>query len=182
MRLRAGDPSAPTLALAAGVAVHEAVAPFFSHSRLFGDDELLLKWPNDLLVGARKLAGVLLERVDDAVVVGIGVNLAHHPDDLGRSTTSIADEGRLHPTAQAFLADLARSFADALAIWRQGLNAIRSAWLAAAHPVGTPLSTHGPEGELLVGRFDGLDPTGACRLRLADGSIRLIHAGDLFLA
>lgn len=176
VRLRSGDPPAPTLALAAGVGLFDALSPYFR-----GDDRLMLKWPNDLLVGARKLAGILLERVDAVVIIGIGVNLAHHPEDQTRPATSLAAEGRLHPPAEAFMADLARSFAAALAAWRDSLSEIRASWLAAAHPVGTPLATTGPGGEHLTGSFDGLDPDGACRLRLADGGIRLIHAGDVFL-
>ena len=141
----------------------------------------MLKWPNDLLVTPRKLAGILLERVDEAVVIGIGVNLVHYPQDGVRAATSLAAEGRLHPTADVFVADLAQSFAKALAAWRESLDSTRSAWLAAAHPLGTPLATHDSAGEPLIGAFDGLEADGACRLRLAHGGIRLIHAGDLFL-
>lgn len=176
VRLRTDDPSAPTLALVAGVALHETVAPYFDEG-----DGLALKWPNDLLVAGRKLAGILLERVDAAVVIGVGVNLAYHPEEQTRPATSLAAEGRLHPTADVFVVDLATSFAATLARWRESLAEIRTAWLAAAHPVGTQLATHGASGEPLTGTFDGLDPAGACRLRLADGSVRLIHAGDVFL-
>lgn len=182
VRLRDSDPSAPTLALVAGVALHDAMSPFFRHREINGPSTLVLKWPNDLLIGAKKLAGILLERVDDAVVIGIGVNLAHHPADTERAATSLAAEGCLAPPADAFMTDLARIFAGTLAIWRDdGLAAIRTAWLAAAHPIGTRLTTHAADGASLAGTFDGLAPDGACRLRLADGGIRLIHAGDVFL-
>lgn len=202
VRLRDTDPPAPTLALVAGVALYQAVQPFFRHPGenrdpgtpdhpeiiaafdpdLRGADRLQLKWPNDLLVGARKLAGILLERVEAAVVIGIGVNLAHHPEDQVRPATSLAAEGLLGPPADAFLTDLARGFEVTLSSWRErGLANIRAAWLDAAHPLGTSLVTHGPDGETLTGTFDGLDPDGACRLRLADGAVRLIHAGDVFL-
>ena len=175
VRLRPADPPAPTLALVAGVALFEAVRPC-------AGEVLRLKWPNDLLAGNRKLGGILLERVDQVVVVGIGLNLAHHPDDADRPATSLAGEGWLHPLANAMLTDLARHFARALAEWRSdGLAPVRDAWIAAAHPIGTPLATHAPDGSALTGTFDGLDPDGACRLRLADGGVRLIHAGDVFL-
>jgi BirA family biotin operon repressor/biotin-[acetyl-CoA-carboxylase] ligase len=49
----------------------------------------MLKWPNDLLVDGAKLAGILLERIDDAVIIGIGVNLAHHPGEAGPPATSL---------------------------------------------------------------------------------------------
>ena len=181
VRLRDGDPPAPTLALAAGVALFDAVSPYLRHPGEGGDD-VLLKWPNDLLVGRRKLAGILLERVEAAVIIGIGANLASYPEDADRPATSLAAEASVAPSPDIFLADLSRRFATTLACWRNGLADIREDWLARAHPVGTPLSTHDAAGERVAGAFDGLDAGGACRLRLADGEVRLIHAGDLFLA
>ena len=76
VRLRRDDPSAPGLALVAAVALHEVVAAVLTGGRRGG---LLLKWPNDLLLDGAKLAGILLERADDAVVIGVGVNAQHHP-------------------------------------------------------------------------------------------------------
>lgn len=174
MRLRATDPPAPTLALVAGLALHRAVAPLFGNA-------LNLKWPNDLLADGRKLAGILLERVDTAVIIGFGLNIASYPDDSARPATSLAASAAATPHANAILTDLARSFAAVLATWRQDVDLTRTAWLAAAHPLGTALATHGMAGEPIAGTFDGLDATGACRLRLADGNVRLIHAGDVFL-
>ncbi|RZL52832.1 MAG: biotin--[acetyl-CoA-carboxylase] ligase, partial [Sphingomonas sp.] len=83
VRLRPADPAPATLALVAAVALHRAVGVFLP-------DAARLKWPNDLLLGDAKLSGILLERSEDAVVVGIGVNLAHHPDLPDRATTSLA--------------------------------------------------------------------------------------------
>jgi len=175
VRLQAGDPPAPTLALVAGLALFEAVRPC-------AGEGVRLKWPNDLHAGNRKLGGILLERGDDVVVVGIGLNLAHHPDDADRPATSLSGEGWPHPSADAMLANLAGHFFATLSTWRsEGLEVVRRAWIAAAHPIGTPLATHGPDGSALAGTFDGLDHDGACRLRLADGGVRLIHAGDVFL-
>ena len=132
---------------------------------------------NYLLVGGAKLSGILLERAGDAVVIGFGVNLAHHPQDLGRPATSLAALAGAAPDPAIFLEMLAESLARWLHRWRtEGLGPVRAQWLAAAHPIGTALTT--PEGE---GLFDGLDETGALRLRLADGSMRVIHAGDVFL-
>jgi BirA family transcriptional regulator, biotin operon repressor / biotin---[acetyl-CoA-carboxylase] ligase len=169
VRLRAGDPPAPTLALVAAVALHEVVAIYAPGTQI--------KWPNDLLFDGAKLAGILLEREDDAVIVGFGVNLASHPDSLERPATSLAALGGMAPEPAPFLDILARNVSRWLAIWRdQGVAPVRAAWLAAAHPLGTALAT--PESE---GLFEGLDATGALQLRLADGGLRVIHAGDVFL-
>jgi BirA family biotin operon repressor/biotin-[acetyl-CoA-carboxylase] ligase len=169
VRLQPGDPPAPTLALAAAVALHEVVSIYAPGTRI--------KWPNDLLFGRAKLAGILLEREGEAVIVGFGVNLAHHPEGLERPATSIAALAGMAPEPAAFLEMLAESFARWLGRWRSdGLAPVRRRWLAAAHPLGTALAT--PQGE---GLFDGLEESGALRLRLGDGTVRLLNAGDVFL-
>jgi BirA family biotin operon repressor/biotin-[acetyl-CoA-carboxylase] ligase len=138
---------------------------------------MIIKWPNDILAGGAKVAGILLERSGQAVVVGFGANLAHYPDNLDRAATSIAALTGSSPVPAEVAQRLARSFASSLTRWReQGLDPVRRAWLRAAHPLGTPLST--PEGD---GRYDGLDDSGSLRLRAVDGAIRLVHAGDVFL-
>lgn len=173
VRLRSSDPPAATLALVAAVALHEAVGVFGVAAQL--------KWPNDLLIAGAKLSGILLERSDDAVVIGIGVNLSHHPDLPDRPTTSLAaHDAQVAP--DAFLDVLAEAFARRLTRWRgEGIAAIRAAWLAAAHPAGTALSVRLPDGSAYDGLFDGLDPDGALILRLASGQRHVIHAADVFL-
>jgi BirA family transcriptional regulator, biotin operon repressor / biotin---[acetyl-CoA-carboxylase] ligase len=174
IRMAAGDPPAPTLALVAAVALREAANVFGASAEI--------KWPNDLLVAGAKLSGILLERADDAVVIGFGVNLAHHPEGLGRATTSVLALTGAAPDPGTFVEVLAESFARWLGRWRSGgVAAIRAAWLEAAHAPGTPLSVTLPDGEALEGLFDGLDEAGALRLRLAGGAVRVIHAGDVFL-
>jgi BirA family biotin operon repressor/biotin-[acetyl-CoA-carboxylase] ligase len=175
VRLGPSDPPAPTLALVAAVALHEVASAFA------GGAPIEIKWPNDLLVAGAKLSGILLERLDDAVIVGFGVNLADHPDETVRPATSFVALGAA-PEAGLFLEALAASFARWLERWReQGLAPVRARWLAGAHPPGTALSTHTASGAWVEGLFDGLDESGALRLRLADGSSHIIHAGDVFL-
>ena len=171
VRLRDQDPPAPTLALAAAVALHDIASAWAPAAGI------QIKWPNDLLAGGEKLAGILLERAGDAVVIGFGVNLAHHPADLPRPVTSLAALTGSAPPAGLFAEQLAEAFARYLALWRSvGVAAIRAEWLARAHPPGTALAT--AEGE---GVFDGLEQGGGLRLRLPHGEVRLIHAGDVFL-
>lgn len=176
VRLRPGDPPAPTLTLVAAVALHEVAAAFG------GGADIRIKWPNDLLVAGAKLSGILLERNGDAVVVGFGVNLAHHPTGLERPATSLRAHAGSAPDPGVFLQELAGAFERWLQHWRgEGVAPIRAAWLAATHPPGTPLATHTASGAWVEGLFDGLDEGGALRLRLPDGSTQAIHAGDVFL-
>jgi BirA family transcriptional regulator, biotin operon repressor / biotin---[acetyl-CoA-carboxylase] ligase len=171
VHLRPGDPPPQTLALLAGLSLHDLLAP-----RL--DEPLTLKWPNDLLAGQGKLAGILLERVGDAVVVGIGVNLVCAPDLPDRGTATASDLGAALPRDE-FAQSLARLFAADLERWRNfGLGPVVNRWLAAGHPQGTRLTVECGEFGRLEGQFGGLTPDGALELRLADGAVRVIHAGE----
>nr|WP_277969978.1 biotin--[acetyl-CoA-carboxylase] ligase [Sphingomonas echinoides] len=187
VRVRVGDPAPATLALVAAVALEEVVRtylPLNHQGESAGGPRgagLALKWPNDLLLGGAKISGILLERTGDAVVVGIGVNLAHHPKDTDRVATSLAAHGAT-PDPTDFAETLAETFARWLGIWRgQGLAPIRTRWLERAHPIGTALTARLPDGSATDGLFHGLDSDGALILRLADGTARVIHAGDVFL-
>ncbi|WP_348538691.1 biotin--[acetyl-CoA-carboxylase] ligase [Sphingomonas brevis] len=172
VQLRAADPPAPSLALVAGLALIEAVdiaAPAVPAS---------LKWPNDLMLGDAKLAGILLERSGDRIVVGFGANLAKAPRIEGRKT---ADLGAVI-APQSFAPLLAGKFAQLLAAWRASDPVqFAQAWLARAHPVGTPLEVHSGSGESVAGTFDGIEPDGAMRLK-RDGMIDIVRAGDVTLA
>ncbi len=142
---------------------------------------VVLKWPNDLLIDGAKVSGILLERVDDAVVVGIGVNVAHHPELPDRRSTSLAEQGAAITPAE-LLEKLAEMLAAWLAIWRaEGLAPIVKRWVERAHPPGTPLRARLADGGEVLGTFETLAPDGALMLRLVDGSVRAIHAGDVFL-
>jgi BirA family transcriptional regulator, biotin operon repressor / biotin---[acetyl-CoA-carboxylase] ligase len=167
--LRPGDPPAPSLSLASGLALIDT-AQIAAPSA-----ELSLKWPNDLLSGGAKLAGILLERSGDRIVAGFGVNLAEAPAIEGRATAALESI-----TPQAFAPLIAAAFARILEAWRS-TGSLADAWLERAHPVGTLLTVHAAPGEQVSGVFDGIEPSGALRLRLADGSVRVMHAGDVSL-
>jgi BirA family biotin operon repressor/biotin-[acetyl-CoA-carboxylase] ligase len=172
-----GDPPPASLALLAGLALHEVVATLVPPL-----SAVLLKWPNDLMIGAAKLAGILLERVGDAVIVGIGTNLAQAPRVEGRETIALSAFGP-SPDRDHFAESLARQFDIELERWRSfGLDPLVRRWQAAAHPVGTALAVGEPEETPLEGRFAGLTADGALQLRLADGTTRTVHAGEVRLA
>lgn len=177
VRLAPGDPPPASFALAVALAVYEAVLPLLPDPA-----PLQLKWPNDLTFAGAKLAGILLERESEALVVGIGMNLAKAPVIEGRATMALS-ELIPKPDRDHFAHSLAASFARELERWRSyGFEPLTRRWQAAAHPTGTPLTVAPPGETPLVGVFDGLTDDGALRLRTIDGATRVIHAGDVFFA
>ena len=171
VNLRPDDPPAPALSLAAGLALVEAIdvaSPGLP---------LMLKWPNDLLLGTAKLAGILLERSGDRVVAGFGVNIGKTPTVEGRDVAAL--NGGLIP--QAFAPLLAGSFARLLQFWRSSEpGELAEAWMKRAHPIGTRLNVQSAPGETATGTFDGIEADGALRLRL-NGDVAIVRAGDVEL-
>lgn len=138
----------------------------------------MLKWPNDVMLSGKKLAGILLERRGERIAVGFGVNLATAPKLADRASAALAGE----VTPADFAAILAGSFAQLLGLWRASEGpALVRAWQERAHPLGTPLTLHASASAMISGRFAGLQPDGALLLALDDGSIEVVRAGDVAL-
>jgi BirA family biotin operon repressor/biotin-[acetyl-CoA-carboxylase] ligase len=172
VQLQANDPPSQTLSLVAGLALVEAI------DVAVPSQPVMLKWPNDVMLSGKKLAGILLERSGDRVAVGFGVNLATVPQLQDRQGASLG----VQILPEAFAPLLAASFARLILLWRQSdPTLIAQAWLARAHPVGTPLTVHASAEETRSGRFDGIEPDGALRLRGDDGTLDIIRAGDVEL-
>ena len=175
VRVRDNEHPLHTLSLAAGLACHETCKAYLPASAA-----LMLKWPNDVLVDNAKLAGILIERSGDALVVGIGVNVEQAPEIPDRATTALrALNPRLKASAKDVLQTLAQNFGKQLQNWRSApLSTTLDAWMCAAHPAGTPVAV-GKKDNRFSGSFAGLDAQGSLLLRLADGTLRTIHAGDV---
>lgn len=172
-----GDPPAGTLALAVGLAVQQVIAGYLPDGQ-----SAVLKWPNDVMVGSAKLVGILLEREGDAVILGIGVNLAFAPEIEGRETIALSAFGGA-PNRDLFASELARFFELELERWRTfGIGPMVNRWHQVGHPLGTPLEVGEPGEDPLRGTFAGLTSDGALQLRLADGTTRIIHAGEVRFA
>ena len=177
---------AAQLSFVVALAVAEVCDGWLIHSR--NDDErATLKWPNDVLIGGRKVAGILVEsgrrlNGDLWLAVGVGLNLSQAPVAPERPATRLADHfrGEAPPTLEAALQSLAGAFGGWQLLWdRGGFEPIRMSWIERAHGLGQPCTAR-LGSETVDGVADGLELDGALRLRLQDGSVRRIHAGDVF--
>jgi BirA family biotin operon repressor/biotin-[acetyl-CoA-carboxylase] ligase len=145
-----------------------------------------LKWPNDPLLGGLKVSGILVESGTRPtgglwIAVGIGVNLARKPIDSERPATALPTHMAAPPPRPVeAIGVLAAAFERWNDVWlRLGFPAIADAWTARAHGLGEPCVAR-LGLETLEGIAEGLDGDGALRLRLANGHLRRITAGDVF--
>jgi BirA family biotin operon repressor/biotin-[acetyl-CoA-carboxylase] ligase len=146
------------------------------------------KWPNDILIRRRKIAGILLEtsgaRRADAppawLSIGIGVNLAAHPSKADFPATSLAAEGVPVPDLSSAVEALAGALDRRLQSFQEeGFPRLRALWLARAAGFGEPIRVrHGTE--TMRGRFGGIDEGGALILEEGRGKKRILHTGDVF--
>ena len=142
-----------------------------------------------MLVGGRKVSGILIEsglRGDGRtwLAIGVGVNLGASPVAAERPATNLADhlsaDVPAPMTPGTALAFLSQAFERRMSVWETyGFDPIRQAWTERAHGLGAPCVVR-LDRETLEGVAEGLDESGALRLRMANGGFRLVTAGDVF--
>ena len=180
---------AATLGFAAGLALETALRKLSVEAALrsAGSDDLQfsLKWPNDVLAGSRKLAGILLEAESVgngrlAVVVGIGTNVVASPEGTPTPTTSLHAIG-IQVGAEELFAELSDGWAEYRAIWNggRGFGDIRKAWLARAAGLGQSVAIKSG-GDVVEGIFDTIDEQGCMVVRTQAGRLVPITAGDVY--
>jgi BirA family biotin operon repressor/biotin-[acetyl-CoA-carboxylase] ligase len=146
------------------------------------------KWPNDVLIHGKKVAGILTEAKSDPdqvlfLVMGIGININHRAVDLAGPfrypATSLALElGRTLSRAE-FLAALLDDFEVDFEMWREeGFEPFHRDWEATSWILNKTVTLQGSEG-LITGKAIGFSPEGALRLLQIDGAERLVWAGDV---
>ena len=142
-------------------------------------DRVTIKWPNDILIGGEKCAGILVERISDRLAaVGIGIDLANCPPGVG--AVSLFAASGFAPSPDDVIAFLAVEMNMWLDQWRKGgFGPVRDAWLARAAGMGELIRAATPRGNI-EGVFEDLDRDGALLLRDAGGTMHRITAADVF--
>lgn len=175
--LRPGPPASswPLLGLLAGVAVAEAL-------RSVAEVPAVLKWPNDVLLSGRKVAGILAERVDDAVVVGIGVNVSVRAGELPVPTaTSVALEGGV-ADRESLAKEIFRAFGRRLATWTDANGAppaVLPAYREICDTIGRDVVVELPGGSRMNAFAQAVDDSGRLVVRRPDGSTEALSVGDV---
>lgn len=151
------------------------VAVFDSCARVLGSyaaRELQLKWPNDLLLAERKLAGILLESHtlptkagSTCVIIGMGINVMNAPRSDEVSAISLMEYALTPVDAEDLCQMVVCAYADWFALWnKEGFAPIRQAWLDRGPRIGAKISVRNNQKHRLHGRFLGLDTDGALML------------------
>jgi BirA family biotin operon repressor/biotin-[acetyl-CoA-carboxylase] ligase len=164
------------LAFVAALAVHDAVMEVAGSAKA----DLTIKWPNDLLLNGAKLAGILIEGDGaGAVVVGIGVNCVSHPGDMEYPATDLA-AACIGVSATSLFATLSRKMVERIEQWNRAENfaAVRADWLTRAAGLGSTILVRLADREI-AGHFETLDETGGLVVRMRDGSLEVVTAGDV---
>ncbi len=139
-----------------------------------------LKWPNDVLLAGAKIAGVLTEMTGDAIVIGIGINVAHSPPDMPYPVVSAASLGGT-ASADDALAVLTDRLDRRLADWAaHGFGPVREAWLQRGPALGQSLTAR-LGATTITGGFAGMAEDGALLLTTAEGTRRIV-AGEVLLS
>lgn len=145
------------------------------------------KWPNDVLVDGRKVAGILIEsssaagKALDWLAIGVGVNVVFHPREVASRypATSLAAEGAREVSLPKLLERYCHCLQRWITTWHEhGFAAIRQAWLRRAHGLHEPILVR-LENETFEGVFVNLDENGALVLE-QNGIDRLVTVGDVF--
>jgi BirA family transcriptional regulator, biotin operon repressor / biotin---[acetyl-CoA-carboxylase] ligase len=171
------------LPLLAGVATADAV-------RAVAGVPARLKWPNDVLVGDAKLAGILAEAADDAVVVGIGLNVSAGPEGLpqprpgGLPATSLAALGSPRAAREDLLTEILAGLERRYQAWRQAAgdpdpSGLRAEYTRACATIGRRVRVELPAGQAVSGLAAGVDPDGRLLVRVPAGAEIPVAAGDV---
>ena len=178
---------AAQVSFVAALAAHDLASAMSAFRHAPSPPLITLKWPNDLLLNGRKAGGILVESGQQPhglwVAVGMGINLTVAPEaahDAAIVPTSFRAEGLEPPDPLDALDVLDHALQHWLGAWSaDGFAVIAAAWTVRAHGLGQTCVARLP-AETVVGTAEGLHDDGALRLRLADGTVRRITAGDVF--
>ncbi len=137
------------------------------------------KWPNDVLVDGKKIAGVLVERYEGALIVGVGVNLEYYPEKVLFHATCLKEHVAELPTPVELAHIIADEYKASRILWEQnGFDQVRVKWLKNAWKLHEEINIR-QEDRSVVGIFETIDAIGALILKSADGLEHKLYVGDL---
>jgi len=180
LRPRIQIKEAGKLSLIVGLALKKVLETYIDSSRI------KLKWPNDALIDSQKIAGILIEMIPGteegtfALLVGIGINVLHYPQEVRYPATSLSEQGiQIDPLQliQPLQTELVRLVDDFVhgkyPGWTQD-------WMNAAYGVNGPVSLfQETDTPMASGTFSGIDSNGSLLIRDEMGDEKAYYVGDV---
>lgn len=174
---------AAQLSFVSAIAAVEALEPLLLENSSFS-----CKWPNDILLGGKKLGGILLEsfmagpedtKPKQWVVVGVGLNIDSSPENPLYPATCLKEAGVELVSAKIVLTRFIEKFMEQYDLWvQEGFTPIRARWLQLAYGINKPVSVKVGD-ETIKGKFVGMNETGEMLVKTPDGT-QVINCGDVF--
>jgi BirA family biotin operon repressor/biotin-[acetyl-CoA-carboxylase] ligase len=176
LRPRVEQARLPEVSFVSALAVRDAVAAVVPKTV-----PIEFKWPNDVLMDRRKVAGILVEaeKLPDedrtALIIGIGVNIVSAPRETSYPATCISAKARA-PRVSRLLGSVVAALDRRVALWtRSGFDSVRADWMEHAYGVGGQVTADSG----VTGVFTGLDETGAFIIALTDGARHRLVSGSV---
>ncbi|WPY00245.1 Bifunctional ligase/repressor BirA [Candidatus Trichorickettsia mobilis] len=172
----------PQLSFVTALAVYDTVIAIAKSANL--TLTIGLKWPNDVLVDSKKIAGILLESIklsnSGYLIIGVGINLRSNPLDIDQPATNLFNFGIDQVGSDQTLHLFISFFEKYFSMWQQqGFMPIRQLWLKKANKLNKVITIDDGKNRI-SGRFQDIDLTGNIRIKLACGQIYSLSAGEVF--
>ncbi len=162
----------PQLSFVTAIATHRTITSLSSNKV----NNIILKWPNDVLINNKKAAGILIESIKDYLIIGVGINIIVNPINLDQETTNLVAENIVAPGPEKLLEVLITNFEKYLYIWKnQGFSKIKQYWLKKTYKLGQNITINDGNTRI-TGIFKGLEEDGAIRLQLPSGQLYIGRA------
>ncbi len=171
------------LSFVSSLALENVLSSLFKSQNI--NTTLELKWPNDVLINDKKIAGILLESAgvnNEYIIIGIGVNVCASPQIPDRSITDLHSEGLVfvekHEIMNRFMSNFAVLYKD----WTmKGFLPLRKKWLKKAKGLGKIISVNTGTSRI-SGKFVDIDFKGQARINISSGQVHSINTGELFFS
>lgn len=160
------------LSFVTAVAVHSTITALPSKKT----NNIILKWPNDVLINNKKVSGILIESIKNYLIIGVGINIIVSPVSVDQEITNLSSEGITLLNPEEVLGIYITKFEKYFNIWKnQGFSKIKQYWLKASYKLGEQITINDGNAKV-TGAFMGLEIDGAIKLQLPSGEIYIGRA------
>lgn len=158
------------------MSIYKSIFPILDNN-----GQLQLKWPNDILLNQKKIAGILIEKgCNNTLIIGIGINLISFAQNTSFPATSILEETGIRITTEQIIQPLASVILKDAQEWKnKEFSSIKNEWLSQVAFLSERIQVNLPH-QKEIGIFQGVDDYGRLRLEQQDGAVKVISAADVF--